>query len=148
MDVLRVQTLAGIDYFFTEMEIGDVKEWLEPQRIKQRSQFGDPHYYALGVEHYNAEIEFILCLADTISRLNLVRLQADRFWIYPHYLVDQYLKYCVVLDNPQDIAEFWRRGLPLADEIVRLRFQGWPRRVGSRACVGMNRKAVRARLNE
>lgn len=121
--VLRMQSLIGISYDFTELEVGKCREWNYEKRIDLESQLADITIYSEGVEHYEAQIEFINVFASTIGRLNMVRLLRDRFWLYPHYLDNVDLKYCVVLRNPEEISEFYYHGQPDADQVMALVFR-------------------------
>jgi hypothetical protein len=121
--VFRIESMAGATYDFSEMEVGKLEEWNAQQQLKLESQCGDPTIFDMGVEHYRARCQFINAFASTVARLNLVRVLADRFWMYPHYLFDTDLKYCVVLWNPEAIKEFWYHGHPEADKAVTLEFR-------------------------
>jgi hypothetical protein len=121
--VLRIKTLEGLSYDFDQYEIGRSREWTAQTQIKHESQCGDPTVFNVGVEHYRAQFDFINTFTSTIARMNLVRQIGDRFWLYPHFLSDTDLKYCVVLWNPEAISEFWYHGYPLADQTVRLEFR-------------------------
>lgn len=121
--VLRCESLDGVNYDFNEWEVADLKEWFDPSVIKLESQLGDPTMFDNGVEHYWAEIDFQIAFASTLANLNFVRLLREQFWLYPHFLNDLTTKYCVILWNPEDVAERWRRGYPLADHKLRLRFR-------------------------
>jgi len=121
--VLRIESMTGVLYDFTEFEIGKSREWNAQKQLKLESQCGDPTIFDMAIEHYRARIAFINAYTSTIARMNLVRLLADRFWLYPHYLSDVDLKYCVVLWNPEVISEFWYHGHPLADQPRTLEFR-------------------------
>ena len=121
--VLRIRSLMDINYDFNELEVGDVIEYEDEPLIYRESQLGDVTLYSEGVEHHMLEIDFINVFASTIARLNLVRLLRDRFWIYPHYLDDTDLRYCVVLRNPELVREFYYHGHPKADQVMRLIFR-------------------------
>jgi hypothetical protein len=120
---VRIETLYGGTYDFDEIEVGHSREWTAVSQIKVESQLGDPTIYDDGIDHYRATFEFITVFASTISNLNLVRLIRDRFWLYPHYMDDTDLKYCVVLWNPEAIFEAWYHGHPHADQIITLEFR-------------------------
>lgn len=120
---LRIESLVGGLYDFAEIEIGHSREWQHTDQIKVVSQLGDPTIYDDGIEHYRATFEFVTVFASTISNLNLVRLIRDRFWLYPHFMDDTALKYCVVLWNPNAINEAWYHGHPYADQIINLEFR-------------------------
>ena len=121
--VLRIESMIGVTYDFTDEEVGKGREWNAQKQLKLESQCGDPTIFDMQVEHYRARFEFINAYASTIARMNWVRQLADRFWFYPHYLLDVNLKYCVVLWNPEKISEFWFHGHPLADQVITLEFR-------------------------
>jgi hypothetical protein len=121
--VLRIESMGGATYDFNELEIGNIREWYYERQLKHESQCGDPTVFSMGVEHYHAQVEFINVFASTIARLNIVRILRDRFWLYPHYLDDTDVKYCVIIWNPEVISEFYYHGHPKADQVMSVLFR-------------------------